>query len=452
MSRLLALLPLVLAPAALWAESSMPSLGYTGAPADHNGQNCTSCHTGSPVNSSAGSVTVSIGDYNPSVQQTIHIKVQDSQASTWGFQITIREVSDETQSAGTFSTNVNVQVACDDGSRFGSAPTCTTARQFAEHNGAPHAASAFQFDVPWMPPTQEIGRLHVYVAAVAGNGDGTPSGDHVYTFAGTIANIGACSLSPRPVLRTAVNGASFQPPLSSNAMVTIFGTGFQTSGRNRTAGLGDFVNGGFPSALGCVSVQSTGPGISQPVLLPIVYVEAGQINAQMPRFTGVGPVTLQVILNPGAPNQLMSDVGTFNNQLQTFAPAFFLFGTSTSIAAQFGGTANIVANPSVVPGASPARPGDVVTLYGTGFGDTNPLATAGQLDSGIASLTNSITVQIGSVTLSPSDVLYAGLSPGSISGLYQFNVRIPSTTPSGDIPVTIMIGGVPTPAGTIPVQ
>jgi uncharacterized protein (TIGR03437 family) len=216
--------------------------------------------------------------------------------------------------------------------------------------------------------------------------------------------------------------------------------------------LGDFVNGGFPSALGCVSVQATGPGISQPVLLPIVYVEAGQINAQMPRFTGAGPVTLQVILNPGAPNQLMSDVGTFNNQLQSFAPAFFLFGTSTSIAAQFGGTANIVANPSVVPGASPARPGDVVTLYGTGFGDTNPLVTAGQLDSGIASLTNSITVQIGSVTLSPSDVLYAGLSPGSISGLYQFNVRIPSTTPSGDIPVTIMIGGVPTPAGTIPVQ
>jgi uncharacterized protein (TIGR03437 family) len=71
----------------------------------------------------------------------------------------------------------------------------------------------------------------------------------------------------------------------------------------------------------------------------------------------------------------------------------------------------------------------------------------------MAPLTNPITVQIGSVTLSPSDVLYAGLSPTSISGLYQFNVRIPPSTPSGDIPVTIAIGGFSTQAGaTIPVQ
>jgi len=383
----------------------------------------------------------------------IRIVVLDSQAMTWGFQITIREVSDETQSSGTFLASANVQVACDDGSQYGSAPPCSTPKQFAEHNGAPHATGSLEFDVPWAPPEQEVGRLHVYVAAVAGNGDGTAAGDHVYTFAGTIANIGGCSFSQRPVLQTAVNGASFQAPFSSNAMVSIYGTGFQTSGRNRTAGLGDFVNGGFPSALGCVSVQATGPGISQPVLLPIVYVEPTQINAQMPRFSGTGPVTLQVILNPGASNQLMSDVGTFNNQLQAFAPAFFLFLPSTSIAAQFAGTVAIVANPSVVPRGTPARPGDVVTLYGTGFGDTNPLVPAGQLASGIAQLTNQITVQIGSVTLSPSDVLYAGLSPSSISGLYQFNVRIPPSTPSGDIPVTITLGEFQTQAtATIPVQ
>jgi uncharacterized protein (TIGR03437 family) len=68
-------------------------------------------------------------------------------------------------------------------------------------------------------------------------------------------------------------------------------------------------------------------------------------------------------------------------------------------------------------------------------------------------LTNSITVQIGTTTLAPSDILYAGLSPGSISGLYQFNVRIPSTAPSGEVPVTISIGGSETQAGaTIPIQ
>ena len=32
----------------------------------------------------------------------------------------------------------------------------------------------------------------------------------------------------------------------------------------------------------------------------------------------------------------------------------------------------------------------------------------------------------------PEDVLYGGLVPGSISGLYQFNVRIPATMPDAE--------------------
>ena len=62
-------------------------------------------------------------------------------------------------------------------------------------------------------------------------------------------------------------------------------------------------------------------------------------------------------------------------------------------------------------------------------------------------------MKIGSVTLASSDIQYAGLSPGSISGLYQFNVRIPSGAGTGDVPVTITIGGQQTQSGaTIPIQ
>jgi uncharacterized protein (TIGR03437 family) len=60
---------------------------------------------------------------------------------------------------------------------------------------------------------------------------------------------------------------------------------------------------------------------------------------------------------------------------------------------------------------------------------------------------------IGGVTLIPQDVLYSGLSPNSISGLYQFNVRVPASAPDGDVPVSITIGGFTTQSGTtIPVQ
>lgn len=446
-------------PAALLAESVTPSLGYTGAPTDHNGQDCSTCHStfGGANTDTRGSLTVMVNDYIPGNQQTIRIIIQHPQAERWGFQISIRQVSDETQSAGLLAMASSTdpdQLVCDDGSQFGSAPPCNTLRQFAEHKNAPFGAmgATFEFDVLWTPPSPEVGKLHVYVAAVAADGDATPKGDRVYTVVKTLANAGKCSITGSVSLRNIGNAASFQPGFSSNALISIFGLGFEQAGLKRVAALGDLVNNAFPTTLGCVSVQVTGPGIPQPVLLPITYVQTDQINAQMPEFNGTGPVTLQVLLNPGQGNQIVSSPATLTT-LQPFAPAFFVFGTSTSIAAQFAGTSNVVANPSIVTGGKPAKPGDLVTLYGTGFGDTNPFVPAGQLAAGQASLVNGVTVTIGGVTLAQSDVLYAGLSPSSISGLYQFNVRVPASTPNGDIPVTIQIGSVQTQTpATIPIQ
>jgi uncharacterized protein (TIGR03437 family) len=306
--------------------------------------------------------------------------------------------------------------------------------------------------VSWTPPAQEIGRIEVYVAAVAADGDGTPLGDRVYTVSKVLQNDGVCNYTTLPTLNQVSNGASFQPQFSSLSMVSLFGHNFQLAGYPRTAGPGDYMGNAFPTELGCISVQAQGPGLANPVFLPIAYVDSSQINAQMPEFVGSGPVTLTVILNPGAPNELRSGAATLNS-LQPFAPAFFVFPNSTSIAAEEAGTGSLVANSSVVAGAAPANPGDIVSLFGTGFGDTNPLVASGQLATGIATLLNQVTVTIGTTTLAPSDVLYAGLSPGSISGLYQFNVRIPAGTPSGNVPVTIAIGGISTQSGvTIPVQ
>jgi uncharacterized protein (TIGR03437 family) len=442
---------LTLAPVALLAEANAPSIRFTGVPSD-GGQTCATCHSGG----NSGSITVMMNDYNPGIQQTIRIILQHPQAQRWGFQMTIRQVSDETKSAGDFSVAFPtdpVQVMCDNGSRFGSAPPCiSNAPQFIEHKDAPRstAGAGFEFDVVWSPPAQEVGDLNVYVTAVAADGTGTPAGDSVLTFVRRISNVGGCSLR-RPSVQTALNGASFKAPFSSSSLISIFGFEFQTSGRTRGVGLGDLVNNVFPTTLGCVAVEVTGPGFPQPTRLPIAYVQQDQINAQLPAFTGAGPVTLIVITNAGRSNEFRSDVATLT-ALQSFAPAFFLFSGSNSIAAQFAGTSRIVARPSLVPGAAPARPGDIVTLYGTGFGATSPSLAAGQIASGVATLTTPVTVTIGGVTLPSSDVSYAGLSPGSISGLYQINVKIPSTA-TGDAPVVITIGGSETQAGAfIPVQ
>jgi uncharacterized protein (TIGR03437 family) len=449
---------LLIFPFLLFAERTMPSLHSTGVPVD-GGQTCSACHNnlGAANSDLTGSLSVSVVDYTPGLQQMIHVKVQHPQATRYGFQMTIRAVTDETLEAGTMAQSLAsdpVQVRCDDGSRFGSASPCNGKREFAEHKDAPDRdpSGGFDFVVAWTPPANELGDIRVYVTAVAADGDGTVLGDRVYSVVKTIAPVGGCTLTKRPTLQTVTNGASFQQQLSANAMITIFGLGFQVPGRTRGVGLGDIDNNTFPTTLACVSILATGAGLpTAGIFLPMAYVQVDQINAQAPVVPGTGPLNLTVVVNAGKPNELRSDIATVN--FQTFAPSFFVYPNSKSIAAQAGGSNQSIANPSVVSTGRPARPGEVITLYGTGFGATSPAVGTGQLASGAATLTTPITVTFGGTILPSQDVQYAGLSPGSINGLYQFNVVVPASAPDGDVLVSIAIGAFQTQSGTtIPVK
>ena len=425
------------------AASGTTDLRYAGVPAD-GGANCSACHStyGGANSDPRGGVAISITDYNPGVLQTIHVTVRHPQGTRWGFQLTARVVSDETKEAGMFAAlDGNAQVRCDDGSRLGTAGPCAGSREFAEHVMGPSTAAGagFTFDVNWTPPANEVGDVKFYVAAVAANGDGTAAGDWVYAAVKTVPFTGACSLTRKPTLRTAVNGASFEAAFSSNAMLSVFGQDFQVAGRTRLAGLGDILNGQFPKQLACVAVEIDGRRV------PVAYVQQDQINVQAPVFQGVGPVSLVVILNPDRPNEVRSDRGTLNGQ-QAAAPGFFL-GAGGGIAAQFANTATLVGDPAAVPGARPAKPGDVITLYGTGFGDTKPAMDTGTIATVIAPLTLPFSVSVGGATLAASEVFYAGLSPGSISGLYQVNVRLPAVLADGVAAVAITVAGARSQAG-----
>jgi uncharacterized protein (TIGR03437 family) len=41
----------------------------------------------------------------------------------------------------------------------------------------------------------------------------------------------------------------------------------------------------------------------------------------------------------------------------------------------------------------------------------------------------------------PASVVFYGEAPGVISGVMQLNVQIPSNIPSGEIPVSVSVGG-----------
>ncbi len=91
----------------------------------------------------------------------------------------------------------------------------------------------------------------------------------------------------------------------------------------------------------------------------------------------------------------------------------------------------------------------MVTLYGTGFGPTTPAVAAGDVATGQSKLVGPATVMIGGIMVPDTDVQYIGLSPTSISGLYQLNVKIPAAVPDGNAAVVVQVGSLKTQDGAV---
>jgi uncharacterized protein (TIGR03437 family) len=161
--------------------------------------------------------------------------------------------------------------------------------------------------------------------------------------------------------------------------------------------------------------------------LPLLYAAPHQINAQLPYgFTGAATlqvntrgsaheVTVQV--NQAAPGILQSPLG-FRNY-----PAIWSAVTE-----------------SLVTSRSPARAGEYVTIYLVGLGAVAGSVTAGEKASGdpLLRALDPTQVQIGSVTVTPS---FAGLTPG-FAGLYQINVRLPSSLEPGAVALRILTADI----------
>jgi uncharacterized protein (TIGR03437 family) len=197
--------------------------------------------------------------------------------------------------------------------------------------------------------------------------------------------------------------------------------------------------------LGCVAVKIDGRRA------PLLYVSSEQLNVQAPATTNLGDVAVRIIVNADRPNQLMSDV--VNVRMQSASPAFFTFN-GRSVAARVAGSAQVIADPAVVPGARPARPGELIELYATGLGPTQQSIAPGAVTPAEAvSTSQKATVMFNNVRLADADVLYSGLAPGNISGLYQVNIRIPASTGNGDVPIQVAVGSeISVPGPTIPVR
>jgi uncharacterized protein (TIGR03437 family) len=260
------------------------------------------------------------------------------------------------------------------------------------------------------------------------------SGDSVYA-PSTSSTLNQVETAPifgvTPTIDGVVSAASYVPGIQAGSWVSIFGSGLANVADPGVNGLAtEIANGFLATSIKTVSVTINGKSAY------VAYISRGQINVQAPDDSAQGPVSV-VVTNNGVVS------APFTAQLQPAAPGLFQFGaTHYGIATRYPDYAPI-ANPSVVPGTVAAKPGDILTLWVTGLGPTQPPAVAGKVVTTSAPTASPVTVTVGNTSV---DVVGAATAPNS-AGLYQINIQLPQSIGSGDQPVVATVGGFQSPTG-----
>lgn len=229
----------------------------------------------------------------------------------------------------------------------------------------------------------------------------------------------SASVAP-PLIQSIVNAADGTSNIAPGGLISLFGQ--QLSPVNIASN-----EIPVPTALAdsCLTVNG------QPV--PMLFVSPTQINAQMP-FQAAGNVTM-ILHTPGG----VSD--NFNTTVVPSAPSVFL----ASVKGVGSAVPTILRNDNgeIVTASNPIHKNDVLIVYLTGLGITNPPVGTG-LPGPASPLASAIVLP--EVTLGGANVpvMFAGMAPGEV-GVYQINAKVPPSVPSGlSVPFVISQGGVNT--------
>jgi uncharacterized protein (TIGR03437 family) len=220
--------------------------------------------------------------------------------------------------------------------------------------------------------------------------------------------------SPAPVITGIVNGATFQAnqSIAPNTYVTIQGTNLSTATGTWNSSI---AGGQLPTSLNGVTVAFSGvPGY-------ISYVSPTQINVLVPPLA----YTASVQVNNNGAGSASLTVGA-----APVSPAFFELSGNQVIATRLDYTYAVKNGTIQGLATTPANPSDVLILWGTGFGATNPAAPPGAVTpSGQTySTTDPVTVTINNVQ---ATVYSVALTPG-LAGVYQVAIQVPPTLAAGD--------------------
>ena len=428
------------------------SANSSGAPARTSGgpfpgeTACTRCHLGSDLNSGSGTLELLVAStrpgeyfYTPGETVSLLVKFSDSDASRVGFQLTARSGDGCGQpgslavSSATAGSGVVIRSgSCGDGA--------DQQVQWATHR-LPKTGTSAEFEVSWTTPTENPGPVRVAVAVNGANGDLSTQGDSVYTMEATVypdvEPSGPPAISDGGVILADLfsETASGAP----GAIASASGTNFTAPWREFSGTLDDTGKLGTVLNGTCVEVNQK--------RAPLYHLSAEALNFQIPVDAGLGAGNVQVIRGCDTTEAVNSNLSAF--QIAAVKPVFLLFTDDPPAAAALHLDATLVAPADSISGrqSRSALPGDVVVLFGTGFGSVTPALATGELAVEPRSLAStSVRAMLGDLEVPATDLLYVGAAPLGV-GLNQVTLRIPDTAPEGEHAFSLTVDGVQSAAG-----
>lgn len=275
------------------ANRGGPPASRTGAPAIGTKPaelNCstTGCHTGNPLNDAGGTFQIldAPSSYVPNQEYTIRVSLTRAGVIRLGFQLVA--LDQDGNNAGTLSTNDTRTML------FDADPGSIADRKYIGHTfGGTTSAPAGVWTIKWRAPATRGGKITLYAAGNATNGDSTSTGDFIYTTSTVI----------RPEAVT-VNGASFSQtaPLtgSANAIVSGFGLDLATTTMSASGDADPGTPGiQLPTTLGGSTVKvRDAMGMERDAGL--FFVSPIQVNYLLPTGTAAGTATITFRGSDGA--------------------------------------------------------------------------------------------------------------------------------------------------------
>lgn len=227
-----------------------------------------------------------------------------------------------------------------------------------------------------------------------------------------------------PALTSVVNAATGQASFAPGTWVSVYGT--DLAGSTRSWNANDFFQGQLPYILDSALVTFAGQrGF-------LSYISPGQINVLIPDFAFSNPVGVNV-------QAMFAQSGYQQITIGKYAPGLFTFTAKYPAAVHLDGS--YLGPAGILSGVTttPAKSGEIILLFGTGFGQTNPPSDYSRLITTPYPVAAPVTATVGGQNAQVAGYLI-------MPGLYQFNLTMPSLAP-GDWPVTLSIGGQPTQTG-----